>query len=64
MPFETPTIALLRDTFRRAIREALERCEETHASYLCGALSPSGKRPVDPKAGQTCRPSRRLKRTF
>jgi hypothetical protein len=36
MPFETPTIALLRDTFRRAVTEALERCEETHPSYYAG----------------------------
>ena len=36
MPFETPTVALLRDTFRRAVTEALGRCEETHPSYYAG----------------------------
>ena len=28
-----PSIALLRDTFRRAVKQALEKCEETHPSH-------------------------------
>jgi hypothetical protein len=33
MPFGIPSVALLRDTFRRAVAQALEKCEETHPSY-------------------------------
>ncbi len=30
---ESPSVALLRDRFRRAVTEALERCEETHSTH-------------------------------
>jgi len=30
MPFGIPSVALLRDTFRRAVKQALLKCEETH----------------------------------
>ena len=33
MPFGISSVALLRDTFRRAVKQALEKCEETHPSY-------------------------------
>ena len=33
MPFGNPSAALLRDTFRRAIKQALGNCEEAHPSY-------------------------------
>ena len=33
MPFGIPSVALLRDTFRRAVKQALERCEETHPGH-------------------------------
>ena len=34
MFFGIPSIALLRDTFRRAVKQALEKCEETHPSHF------------------------------
>jgi hypothetical protein len=33
MPFGIPSVALLRDTFRRAVKQALGKCEETHPSH-------------------------------
>ena len=33
MPFGIPSAALLRDTFRRAVKQALEKCEETHPTH-------------------------------
>jgi hypothetical protein len=33
MPSGISSIALLRDTFRRAVKQALVKCEETHPSY-------------------------------
>jgi hypothetical protein len=33
MPFGISSVALLRDTFRRAVKQALQKCEETHPSY-------------------------------
>ena len=33
MFFGIPSIALLRNTFRRAVKQALEKCEETHPSH-------------------------------
>ena len=33
MPFGIPSVALLRDTFLRTVKQALKRCEETHSSY-------------------------------
>jgi hypothetical protein len=33
MPFGIPSVALLRDTFRRAVKQALEKCEETHPGH-------------------------------
>ena len=33
MSFGIPSVALLRDTFRRAVKQAIEKCEETHTSY-------------------------------
>ena len=30
MPFGIPSVALLRDTFRRGVKQALKKCEETH----------------------------------
>jgi len=33
MSFGIPSVALLRDTFLRAVKQALEKCEETHSSY-------------------------------
>jgi hypothetical protein len=33
MPFGIPSVALLRDTFRRAVKQALGKCEETHPGY-------------------------------
>ena len=33
VPFGIPSVALLRDTFRRAVTQALEKCEETHCGY-------------------------------
>ena len=33
MPFGISSVELLRDTFRRAVKQALEKCEETHPSY-------------------------------
>ncbi len=42
MFFGIPSIALLRDTFRRAVKQAIEKCEETHPSHYrsrCRALA-------------------------
>jgi hypothetical protein len=36
MPFWIPSVEFLRDTFRRAVKQALEGCEETHPSYYAG----------------------------
>ena len=33
MPVGNPSVALLRDTFRRAIKQTLGNCEESHPSY-------------------------------
>ena len=33
MPYGISSVAQLRDTFRRAVKQALEKCEETHPSY-------------------------------
>lgn len=33
MPFGIPSVELLRDTFRRAVKQALGKCEETHSSH-------------------------------
>jgi hypothetical protein len=33
MPFGIPSVALLRDTFRRAVKQALVKCEETHPGH-------------------------------
>jgi hypothetical protein len=33
MPLGIPSVELLRDTFRRAVKQALEKCEETHPSH-------------------------------
>ena len=33
MPFGISSVALLRDTFLRTVKQALHRCEETHSSY-------------------------------
>ena len=33
MPFGIPSAALLRDAFRRAVKQALEKCEETHPTH-------------------------------
>jgi hypothetical protein len=33
MPFGISSVALLRDTFRRAVKQALDRCEETHSTH-------------------------------
>jgi hypothetical protein len=33
MFFGIPSVALLRDTFRRAVKQAIEKCEETHSSH-------------------------------
>lgn len=33
MPFGIPSVALLRDTFRRAVKQALVQCEETHPGH-------------------------------
>jgi hypothetical protein len=33
MPFGISSVELLRDTFRRAVKQALEKCEETHSSH-------------------------------
>jgi len=33
MSYGIPSVALLRDTFRRAVKQALGKCEETHTSY-------------------------------
>jgi len=33
MSYGIPSVALLRDTFLRAVKQALEKCEETHSSY-------------------------------
>lgn len=33
MPFGIPSVALLRDTFRRAVTQALGKCEETHTAH-------------------------------
>ncbi len=43
MPFGIPSVALLRDTFRRAVKQALEKCEETHPShYRSRCRAPAG----------------------
>ena len=33
MPFGISSVAMLRDTFRRAVKQALEKCEETHPTH-------------------------------
>jgi hypothetical protein len=33
MPFGIPSVALLRDTFRRAVKQALGKCEEIHPGH-------------------------------
>jgi hypothetical protein len=33
MPLGIPSVALLRDTFRRAVKQAIEKCEETHPGH-------------------------------
>ncbi len=33
MPIGIPSVALLRDTFRRAVTQALGKCEETHTAH-------------------------------
>jgi len=33
MPFGIPSVELLRDTFRRAVKQALKKCEEAHPSH-------------------------------
>ena len=33
MSFGIPSVASLRDAFLRAVKQALEKCEETHSSY-------------------------------
>jgi hypothetical protein len=33
MPFGISSVELLRDTFRRAVKQALQKCEETHSSH-------------------------------
>jgi hypothetical protein len=33
MPFGIPSVALLRDTFRRAVMQALGKCEETNSTH-------------------------------
>ena len=33
MPFGIPSVELLRDRFRRAVKQALEKCEETHCGH-------------------------------
>jgi hypothetical protein len=33
MPFGISSVELLRDTFRRAVKQALQNCEETHSSH-------------------------------
>ena len=33
MPFEMPSAESLRDRFRRAVTQTLEKCEETHSGY-------------------------------
>jgi len=33
MPFGISSVALLRDAFLRAVKQALKKCEETHSSY-------------------------------
>jgi hypothetical protein len=33
MPLVIPSVALLRDTFRRAVMQALENCEEAHPGH-------------------------------
>jgi hypothetical protein len=33
MPFGIPSVESLRDTFRRAVKQALEKCEETHPGH-------------------------------
>jgi hypothetical protein len=33
MPFGISSIAVLRDTFRRAVKQAMQKCEETHSSH-------------------------------
>ena len=33
MPFGISSVELLRDTFRRAVKQALGKCEETHSSH-------------------------------
>ena len=33
MPYGIPSVALLRDTFRRAVTQALGKCEETHTAH-------------------------------
>ena len=33
MPFGIPSVALLRDTFRRAVNQSLGSCEETHCGH-------------------------------
>jgi hypothetical protein len=33
MPFGIPSVALLRDTFRRAVKQALGKCEEANSNH-------------------------------
>ena len=33
MPFGIPSVALLRDTFRRTVKLALKKCEEAHSTH-------------------------------
>lgn len=33
MPSGIPSVELLRDTFRRAVKQAVEKCEETHPGH-------------------------------
>ena len=34
MPLGIPSVELLRDTFRRAVKQALEKCEEIHPGHF------------------------------
>ena len=45
MPFGIPSVALLRDTFRRAVKQALEKCEETHPSHYRSRCRSVGSAP-------------------
>ena len=41
-----PSVALLRNTFRRAVTQALEKCEETHATHYWSRCRALAKCPV------------------